>query len=554
VRGLQSAVRARYREADWLDVLQPISDELRDLQRDALVAFALQELSGTDIDTPDKLFEHLLMDVEMEPCMQTSRIRHALSSVQLFIERCLMNLELEVPLSAYPERWDSIRVQWPFMKRYRVWQANREVFLWPENWLDEGLRDDASPIFKETMTELLRGDITEDGAASAMLNYLSKLEEVAKLEPCGMYHEDADAATKKGPVDHVVARTTGAHRKYFYRRFDSTSWSPWEQIKVDFEPAIPVVWNNRLLVFGLRIQQDAPLTAQVPKPSGTDGPLSGLRSQDIPMDTGTIAAKAVLCWSEYYNGKWQPTKTSNVSDPVILGSYGVSGVSEFDPAKLQLASAIEDIYKDAEGTQHQALRIIVRGGTEGNPSFLLYNMHSALPSITFEADSPELMRVFTISHPEDKAALSIQYVPTDAQLQGGYDTETIEVIQEANFRIPMAAVQPLQDRIDSWVAPFLVTDSRYDFYVTSARSGEVSITDSSQPPFGVFVNRNYAQFNTPGLVLPPDGGDPGPMRVQAPQAANIRVGLARSGTVRFGTLTIGAAGAVGASIGEGGAL
>ena len=56
----------------------------------------VDDAATAHIDTPDKLFEYFLMDVQMEPCMQTSRIRHALSSVQLFIERCLMNLEPRV--------------------------------------------------------------------------------------------------------------------------------------------------------------------------------------------------------------------------------------------------------------------------------------------------------------------------------------------------------------------------------------------------------------------------------------------------------------------------
>ena len=88
-------------------MLKPINDEMRGLQRDALVAYILHQMrenpTTAHIDTPDKLFEYFLMDVQMEPCMQTSRIRHALSSVQLFIERCLMNLEPRVaPSSSRP--------------------------------------------------------------------------------------------------------------------------------------------------------------------------------------------------------------------------------------------------------------------------------------------------------------------------------------------------------------------------------------------------------------------------------------------------------------------
>ena len=197
VADLQAALRAKYAEADWLAVIKPINDTMRVKQRDALVAYILQEFRWlpymAHINTPDKLFELLLMDVEMEPCMATSRIRHALSAVQLFIERCVRNLEPDVSLADIDKQWHT---QWQWMKRYRVWQANREVFLWPENWLDPELREDQSPFFKEAMSELLQSDITDDAAQSAFLNYLTKLDEVAKLEPCGLY------TAPEAPVEH----------------------------------------------------------------------------------------------------------------------------------------------------------------------------------------------------------------------------------------------------------------------------------------------------------------------------------------------------------------
>jgi hypothetical protein len=31
------------------------------------------------------------------------------------------------------------------MKNYRVWVANRKVFLYPENWLDPEIRDKSIP-------------------------------------------------------------------------------------------------------------------------------------------------------------------------------------------------------------------------------------------------------------------------------------------------------------------------------------------------------------------------------------------------------------------------
>src|SRR5262249_41515330 len=156
----------------------------------ALVAYVLHQMrthpESAHIDTLDKLFEYFLMDVQMEPCMQTSRVRHALSSVQLFVERCFLNLEPRVsPASLNPKQWE-------WMKRYRVWEANRKVYLFPENWLEPELRDDKSPFFKEIESELLQSDITEESAAAALRNYLSKLGQVAKLQPCGIFHIPAD--------------------------------------------------------------------------------------------------------------------------------------------------------------------------------------------------------------------------------------------------------------------------------------------------------------------------------------------------------------------------
>ena len=153
---LQSAVRARYDTAGWLAVSKPIHDALRSAQREALVAYVLEQIDDPSIDTPDKLYEHILMDVEMDPCMETSRIRNALSSVQLFIERCLMNLEPGVA----PGLINGAR--WSWMKQYRVWEAFRKVFLWPENWLEPELLDIPSPFYKEFLSEVLGSDITDD--------------------------------------------------------------------------------------------------------------------------------------------------------------------------------------------------------------------------------------------------------------------------------------------------------------------------------------------------------------------------------------------------------
>jgi DNA-binding transcriptional MerR regulator len=216
VRDIQNTLRAKYDESVWLTALQPINDKLRSRQRDALVSYILHEMQKNgateNIDTPDKLFEYFFIDVEMDPCMKTSRIKQANSTIQLFIQRCLMNLEPKVsPASINADQWE-------WMKRYRVWEANRKIFLYPENWLEPELRDNKSPFFRDLESELLQADITDELAETALLNYLEKLDDVSKLEISGMYLQEDKA------ILHVFGRTTGASRKYYYRRFEYGYW------------------------------------------------------------------------------------------------------------------------------------------------------------------------------------------------------------------------------------------------------------------------------------------------------------------------------------------
>lgn len=39
-------------------------------------------------------------------------------------------------------------MDWTWLKRFRVWEANRKVFVEPENYLEPELRDDKTPQFE----------------------------------------------------------------------------------------------------------------------------------------------------------------------------------------------------------------------------------------------------------------------------------------------------------------------------------------------------------------------------------------------------------------------
>jgi Neuraminidase-like domain/Tachylectin len=472
---LQSALRARYDEKSWLSVLKPINDEMRRLQRDALVAYILHQMRSNPetahIDTPDKLFEYFLMDVQMEPCMQTSRIRHALSSVQLFIERSLMNLEPRV----FPTAIDS--TQWPWRKRYRMWEANRKIFLYPENWLEPELRDDQSPFFKETMSELLQSDITEDKAATALITYLSKLDEVAKLEPCGIHVVENDPGTADDMV-HVVARTAGANRKYYYRRCENGSWTAWEQIKLDIEdnPVTPLVWKGRTFLFWLRILKQAPQNQQTPinAPAGT--PLASLTTNQVTSAIPEMNVQVVLCWSEYYNGKWQPTKTSDINKPALLGFFKPQ---EFDRTQLKLGLYGENQLKLRVNGEQEQLKILISLSAPRYEEvlFIMRNTHS-LPLISGPWNDDYFKNsIFgeELKHsPLLRSLEKSESEPENLSLRVKTEAENSQLFQVLNVLPNSSAnhntIEPQHFLSNSLEAPFIYEDNNHVFYVTTETS------------------------------------------------------------------------------------
>jgi hypothetical protein len=547
VRELQAALRARYDAADWRDVIQPINDDMRGLQRDALVAYILHQM-GEDpttrhIDTADKLFEYFLMDVQMDPCMQTSRIRHALSSVQLFIERCLMNLEPCVsPSSIDPQRW-------VWMKRYRVWEANRKVFLFPENWLEPELRDDKSPFFKEIESELLQSDITEDSARTALLNYLAKLGDVAKLEPCGIYHVAGDPQQQTGDVDHVIARSTGAHRKYYYRRYEFGYWTPWEQVKLDIDdnPVIPVVWNNRLLLFWLRIIKKGPDKVQTPSASPPQD-LVKLQTNVLPSGDPPVTVGVVLCWSEYYNGKWQAVKTSDSDNPARLDVFSAQGQNAFDRSQLRLW-----VFQD------ETLWVFARYGTSRGVGFHLYNTHS-LPVVEGQPDMPPF---FIVPAAEIRRLNRGNTYGSGDLTNDYYDLRSSSTPVERTILKPAIQFdvtdEPSYQLPHPFDTPFFFEDRRHVFYVTTT---EQPVLIWNYSDYGFTVNPEIRQFaQIPHLILQPDlsqemgpkfgpvGPDPGvidpaPMQRFLTEDANIHQGLGTTGGIKYGGRLIGPSGAI----------
>lgn len=293
--------KSKHSEADWATVAPPLRDAIREKQRDTLVDFLLVMGPYTD---KDHLFGALYVDVEMAPCQLTSRIKQAIGSVQTFVQRALLHLEPDVMLSELAAR------QWTWRKSYRVWEANRKIFLYPENWIYPELRDDKSAFFKALERELRQKDITDDVAEDAFARYLEKLSEVAKLDVVATCHEYSVADSGETLVDvlHVIGRTDAEPSKYFYRtRVDGAYWTPWEPMDLDIE-------GDHLLleVSARRLHLFWPVLAE--KPDGRQK----IPSKDKKGTEPTKRLEIRMAWSEYHNKKWSPRRVSK-GDAVTVG-------------------------------------------------------------------------------------------------------------------------------------------------------------------------------------------------------------------------------------------
>jgi hypothetical protein len=263
---IQAAFRSKYEnEAEWEKQVEPFHDALLSRQRDGLVAYLVHS-SPLKFDEVSDLYNYFLLDVELDGCMRTSRVAAAIDSLQLYIQRCMMNLEQTAPGDSDPVHVlpDSIRNnELAFRMNYRMFEANRKIFLYPENYLEPELRDDKTPLFKTLEEELLSKEITEEAILEAYSRYLRGFDELAHLTIAGSYHEKD--ATANRDVLHLFGVTNDEPPIYYYRRVEnahygvandarSTHWGAWEKlnIQVPVRKVAPVTYNNQLYVFWIR--------------------------------------------------------------------------------------------------------------------------------------------------------------------------------------------------------------------------------------------------------------------------------------------------------------
>ena len=241
-------------EQAWSSVSDFFAEELETLKRNALVDRILSRRELHFKNTRD-IYHFFLLDPEMDSCFQTSRVKNAISTCQLYVQRCLMGLETSNATDAHAaiqvkvKEGKKSREEWKWRKSYRVWEANRKVFLYPENYMLPDLRDDRSHIFKTAESDLLQGNLDNDTVKQVFQRYLAEFVEVGNIQIVHTLYEKA--------TYHFFGRTLQEPYRYFMRRFNGKGhWEPWEPIDLDIgaKTISAVMKNGELHLFWTNVE------------------------------------------------------------------------------------------------------------------------------------------------------------------------------------------------------------------------------------------------------------------------------------------------------------
>ncbi|ABO49534.1 hypothetical protein Dred_0999 [Desulforamulus reducens MI-1] len=255
---LITAVKARYTNEVWNKLYEQLEGEEQENKRQALIGLAIHQLSQNEetqwIKNTRNLYEYLLIDVEMSGCAQISYIKEGLNAVQIYLSRCRKQLEPGVEDFSVPEIW------WEWMMNYRVWEANRKIFLYPENYIEPAHRNSKTRLFKELENTLKQGDIDNKTVEEAYKKYLDGFAELAKLVYVDAYYCNvSDEKREDAPTLFLFARTQTQPYTYYYivRESDGT-WSEWHKINITInsEYITPVYVFNRLFVFWVELKKN----------------------------------------------------------------------------------------------------------------------------------------------------------------------------------------------------------------------------------------------------------------------------------------------------------
>ncbi|KAA8644127.1 uncharacterized protein ATNIH1004_008325 [Aspergillus tanneri] len=223
---LRSAIQSRHSSGSGAvgsTSLSTANDQIRKSQRTALIHCLLVQ-SKLSADQPplrdaNDLFGHYLIDVQMGTELHTSRIKQAISTVQLFLQRCMLGSEKKQGIRSTLLRENLSDWEIENMMRYRLWEANRKSYLYPENWIDPTLRDDKTEQFQTVEGTVMQSKLDDQRIADIIKGYVHSATEVADIEIVSYLWERKDTGEIPGESEfHFFGRSRTIPPAHYYRK------------------------------------------------------------------------------------------------------------------------------------------------------------------------------------------------------------------------------------------------------------------------------------------------------------------------------------------------
>jgi hypothetical protein len=260
---LQHAIQSTFNSTETWEVnIQDYKNQLSSNKRDALCNYVIfnSALRAKDFGFEDQedLYSYFLLDVSMGDCFTLPRIVAATNSLQVYIDRCIMGFEQSKDKKVSIVVDLDEKEEWEWRKHYRVWEANRKLFLFPENYVEPEIRDNKTPEFKELEDELLQQKLNSEVVENAYKKYLQQIMTLAELKIAGAYHD------KEKNRIYLFGKTNKQPTEYYFRHVEFLNggtgkpiWSNWEKmnIAIPAEDIAAIMHHGKLYVFWTTFQR-----------------------------------------------------------------------------------------------------------------------------------------------------------------------------------------------------------------------------------------------------------------------------------------------------------
>lgn len=465
-------------QKDWDILYRELRDILLTKKRDVLVPYVVahwNELSpsNSSVENSRDLYEQLLIDVETESCAEISYIKEAILALQLYFHRYFVNLESIDPVGEYDAAARAeLKEQWQWMKNYRVWEANRKVFLYPENYIRPELRDSKTPSFQTLEEDLLQGEVNESNIEGAYKKYLDNYTEVSRLTISGGH----TYSSPNNPDDEeliLFGHTKTEPPIYYYRtslfvdgQTDSAIWEAWKpaDIQIDAPRVFPVFAFGRIFVFWME------LTVETKDSTSTKLKVEGGGSSDQEYTNKSETYNIIKIKYSFYNlnEQWIP--------PQILKEVKVEGaVQNYD-------LYIEDA-QELDGNLHQNIQLSC------SYNYIHYSTLDIKLPLHFKLPlDRQVIKIPQANERNETIGLSLTpELTVNEHARRSFNKPKLDIIntifgdEEAITLLSQNKVFPLNKSQHAAISPWFVFDHKGGSFLCKPGYSSLSVNDTARP-------------------------------------------------------------------------